>query len=80
MEEITVMGANILNMGVIGGVVGFYSYHGLIKLGKKSYISAAISAWLACVISAMACAIEMTVAGTFPLVPGLVRWVSIMQQ
>ena len=68
---ITVMGANILNMGVIGGFVGFYSYHGILTLIKNPYVSAGVAAWLACVISALACAIEMSIAGTFPLVPGL---------
>jgi cobalt/nickel transport system permease protein len=68
---ITVMGANILNMGVIGGFVGFYSYHGILTLIKNPYVSAGVAAWLACVISALACAVEMSIAGTFPLVPGL---------
>lgn len=69
---VTVMGANILNMGVIGGTVGYYSYHGILAAIKNPYVSAAIAAWLACLISALACAIEMAIAGTFPLVPGLI--------
>ncbi len=69
---ITTMGANILNMGVIGGFVGYYSYHGLLKTVKNTYLSAAVAAWLACLIPALACAVEMAVAGTFPLGPGLV--------
>ncbi len=69
---ITVMGANILNMGVIGGFVGYYSFQGLLKVVKNPYISSAFAAWLACLIPALACAIEMAIAGTFPLVPGLV--------
>lgn len=69
---ITTMGANIINMGVIGGFVGFYSYQGLLKMIKNPYASAGIAAWLACLIPALACAIEMAIAGTFPLVPGLV--------
>ena len=36
---ITVMGANILNMGVIGGFVGYYSFQGLLKILKNPYIS-----------------------------------------
>lgn len=68
---ITTMGANILNMGVIGGFVGYYSYHSLIALVKNPYISAVVAAWLACVISALVCAVMMYLAGTFPLVPGL---------
>ena len=69
---ITVMGANILNMGVIGGFVGYYSFQGLLKILKNPYISSAVAAWLACLIPSLACAVEMYVAGTFPLVPGLV--------
>jgi cobalt/nickel transport system permease protein len=66
------MGANILNMGVIGGFVGYYSFQGLLKILKNPYISSAVAAWLACLIPSLACAVEMYVAGTFPLVPGLV--------
>jgi cobalt/nickel transport system permease protein len=69
---ITTMGANIINMGVIGGFVGFYSYQGLLKMLHNPYLSAGIAAWLACLIPALACAVEMAVAGTFPLVPGLI--------
>lgn len=69
---ITTMGANIINMGVIGGFVGYYSYHGIKSAIKNDFIPAAIAAWLACFISAIACAIEMFIAGTFPLVPGII--------
>ncbi len=68
---LTTMGANILTMGVIGGFVGYYSYQGLHRATKTVYISAAIAAWLACFIAALACAVMMWLAGTFPLVPGL---------
>lgn len=68
---ITVMGANILNMGIIGGMVGYYGYHGIMALVRNSYASAGIAAWLACLIAALACGVEMAIAGTFPLVPGL---------
>ncbi|NLV27852.1 MAG: cobalt transporter CbiM [Methanomicrobiales archaeon] len=69
---ITTLGANIVNMGVIGGFVGYYTYQGLLKAVKNSYVSAAIAAWLACLIPALACAIEMALAGTFPLIPGII--------
>lgn len=68
---VTVMGVNMLNMGIIGGTVGFYSYHGLRVILRNPYASAAVAAWLACLLSALACAVEMAIAGTFPLVPGL---------
>ncbi|HDR72782.1 MAG TPA: cobalt transporter CbiM [Methanoculleus sp.] len=69
---ITVMGANIINMGVIGGFVGFYSYQGLKAAFGSPYMSAGIAAWLACVIPALAASVELFFAGTFPLVPGLI--------
>jgi cobalt/nickel transport system permease protein len=69
---ITTMGANILNMGVIGGFVGFYSFKGLMGATKNSNISAFIAAWLACLIPALAAAVEMFFAGTFPLEAGLI--------
>ena len=68
---ITTMGANILNMGVIGGFVGFYSYKGLMAATRNMNISAFVAAWLACLIPALACAVEMWIAGTFPLALGL---------
>ncbi|HDQ08329.1 MAG TPA: cobalt transporter CbiM [Methanoculleus sp.] len=69
---ITTMGANILNMGVIGGFVGFYGYTALKSAGANMYLSAGVAAWLACFIASLAAAVEMAVAGTFPLVPGLI--------
>jgi len=69
---ITTMGANIINMGVIGGFVGFYSFHGLVILTRNQNVSLFLAAWLACFIPALAAAVEMYFAGTFPLVPGLI--------
>jgi cobalt/nickel transport system permease protein len=69
---LTTMGVNILNMGVIGGFVGFYGYKTLSGAGLNRYASAGIVAWLACVIAAIAASLEMAIAGTFPLVPGLI--------
>jgi cobalt/nickel transport system permease protein len=69
---ITTMGANIINMGVIGGFVGFYSFRGLMGVTKSMPVSAFAAAWLACFIPALAAAVEMYVAGTFPLREGLI--------
>jgi len=68
---LTTMGANIINMGVIGGFVGYYTFHGLNGVLKNPFISAGVAAWFACLIPSLACAVEMFIAGTFPLVPGL---------
>ena len=69
---ITSMGANIINMGAIGGFVGYYGYTAVKKISNQMYLSAGIAAWAACFIAAIACALEMAIAGTFPLIPGLV--------
>ena len=67
---ITALGANVLNMAIIGGSVGLYTFKGLQgAIGK--YPAAGIAAWLATVIAALACAIEMGIAGTFPMNIGI---------
>jgi cobalt/nickel transport system permease protein len=69
---ITTMGLNILNMGVIGGFVGFYSFKGLMAATKNLGVSAFAAAWFACLVPALAAAVEMYFAGTFPLRAGLI--------
>ncbi len=68
---ITVMGANILNMGVVGAFVGFYTYYGLNRLIGNTYASAFVAGWAALFLGAILTAIELALAGTFPLVLGL---------
>jgi len=68
---LTTMGANIINMGVIGGFVGFYTFKGVMGMTKSMPVSAFLAAWLACVIPALAASVEMFFAGTFPLVEGM---------
>jgi cobalt/nickel transport system permease protein len=69
---ITTMGANIINMGVIGGFVGYYTFKGFISATKSMNVSAFAAAWFACLIPALAAAVEMYLAGTFPLREGLI--------
>jgi len=69
---ITTMGANILNMGVIGGFVGYYTFRGLMAATGSVNIAAFAAAWLACLIPALACAVELSVADMFPLTEGLI--------
>ena len=69
---ITTMGANIINMGVIGGFVGYYGYQAMLRATRSMYVSAGVAAWLACVVPALAASVELALAGTFPFVPGLV--------
>ena len=67
---ITALGANIVNMGLIGGVLGFAIYDLLRRVAKHStawrLASAAIAAWLVTVIAAVCCAGELAASGTLP--------------
>jgi cobalt/nickel transport system permease protein len=66
------LGANIINMGVIGGFVGFYTFKGLMAATKSMPVSAFVAAWLACLIPALAASVELFMAGMFPLVEGMI--------
>jgi cobalt/nickel transport system permease protein len=68
---ITTMGVNILNMGVVGGFVGFFSFKGIMAVTRSMPVSAFIAAWLACLIPALFASVELWFAGTFPLEAGL---------
>ena len=67
---ITALGANVLNMGIVGGCVGLYTFKGLKDIIGK-YPSIFIAAWLATLVAAVVAAIEMAIAGTFPLTVGI---------
>lgn len=64
---ILALGANIFNMGLIGTVLGYYLYRGVLKLLKSVRIAAAVAAWTAIVLASVACAVELAVSGTSPL-------------
>ncbi len=67
---ITTLAANILNMGIIGGLVGLYTFKALIKpIGKVPSIF--IASWLSIFLAAEMVAVELWLAGTFPLTTGL---------
>ena len=67
---VTAIAANVLNMGIIGGAVGLYTFKALRKpIGKVPAI--AIASWLSIFLAAEAVAVEMWLAGTFPLDLGL---------
>jgi cobalt/nickel transport system permease protein len=69
---ITAMGANIINMGVLGGFFGFYTYRSLNDLFHNRFCAAFVAGWASLFIPAIVCAIELAVAGTFPLTAGLI--------
>lgn len=67
---LTALGANIFNMGIMGGFLGYY-IHGIIQFfaqGKKGiFIGGFTAAWCSLVLSAVCCAIELSISGTMPL-------------
>lgn len=68
---VTTLGANVLNMGIICGCLGLYTFKGLRKpIGK--YPAIAIAAWFSIFIAAIVAAVEMWIAGTFPLEAGVI--------
>jgi cobalt/nickel transport system permease protein len=69
---ITSMGANIINMGVIGGFFGFYTYRSIHTIFKNRFCAAFFAGWISLFIPAIICAIELALAGTFPFGLGLI--------
>lgn len=69
---ITVLGANITNMGLIGTFGGYYLYATLRTiLGRRSWLGMAIStgvaAWSSVFVAAIICAFQLALSGTVPL-------------
>lgn len=66
---ITALGANILNMSIIGAMGGYLIYRLVCKFisgNKGILISAFISAWFSVVIASAFCALELAISGTSP--------------
>ncbi|MBW4420859.1 MAG: energy-coupling factor ABC transporter permease [Myxacorys californica WJT36-NPBG1] len=69
---LTVLGANIVNMGLIGTFGGYYLYRSIrYALGRDSLrsvlIGAAIAAWTSVFVSSIVCAFQLAFSGTVPL-------------
>jgi cobalt/nickel transport system permease protein len=69
---ITVLGANIVNMGLIGTFGGYYLYATIRKaLGWNSFkgigAGAAVAAWASVVVGSIVCAFQLAISETVPL-------------
>lgn len=69
---LTVLGANIVNMGLIGTFGGYYLYRALRKaLGRDTsrgiLVGTAIAAWFSVFIAALMTALQLALSGTVPL-------------
>jgi len=69
---ITAMGANIINMGVLGGFFGFYTFRSINNVFHHRFAAAFAAGWVSLFIPAIVCAVELAIAGTFPLTLGLI--------
>jgi cobalt/nickel transport system permease protein len=68
---ITALGANVLNMGVIGALVvgfGMLAARRVLPQSRAAFLAvSAIGAWLAVMLGALATALELAISGTVPL-------------
>lgn len=82
---ITALGANAFNMGIIGGIVGFYLVMLFVRILNKTTlkkelkvsIATAIGSYISIVLASFICGIEIAISGTIPIViavPALVFW------
>lgn len=73
---ITVMGANIFNMGLIGTFGGYYLFRTIRNLIGRDKLTGmvtatAIASWISVVVAAAICAVQLAWSGTVPLVVAL---------
>ncbi len=80
---VSALGANIFNMGVIGGIVGYYLYVLIRRLVRKGgwgvRLGAAVGSYVSIVLGAAACGVEIGASSLFPFgvgvtVPVMVGW------
>jgi cobalt/nickel transport system permease protein len=69
---LTVLGANIFNMGLIGTFAGYYLYKGLRSLfgfnnWRSMAIATAVTGWVSVVMGSLLCALQLVLSGTVPL-------------
>lgn len=67
---ITALGANVMNMGLIGGIICYFILKGLSRLlpsGKGTFLGLSfVMAWFAVVFASTACSLELALSGTIP--------------
>ncbi len=79
---LTVLGANIFNMGLVGTFGGYYLYR-IVRhvVGRDNAIGilvgTAIAAWSSVFVASVLCAIELALSGTVPMavaIPAMAGW------
>jgi cobalt/nickel transport system permease protein len=79
---LTVLGANIFNMGLVGTFCGYYLYRTIRQvLGRDRplaiLVGTAIAAWTSVFVASVLCAIQLSLSGTVPLavaIPAMAGW------
>jgi len=61
---IIALGANILNMGVIATIGGYYFYFFIKKIFKNENIAIALAGWISVVMAAIFCSLELAFSKT----------------
>jgi cobalt/nickel transport system permease protein len=71
---LTAIGANIINIAVVGGFSGFYIYKLAKPMGRvpRAIIGGWFAGFASLVLVAEAVAVEMWLSGTFPLAEGII--------
>lgn len=78
---LTVLGANIFNMGLIGTFGGYYLYKAIrLAIGRDKLqgvvVGAAVASWMSVVVAAVITAIQLAVSGTVPFAVALTAMTS----
>jgi len=73
---LTVLGANLLNMGLVGTFGGYYLYKGVRSLlgfnhWRSVSVATAVTAWGSVVAGSLVCAIQLALSATVPLTVAL---------
>jgi cobalt/nickel transport system permease protein len=79
---LTVLGANVFNMGLIGTFGGYYLYRAVrsavgFNAWRGMAVGTAVAAWSSVVVASFICALELALSGTVPLpvaVAAMVGW------
>ncbi|HAW49792.1 TPA: cobalamin biosynthesis protein CbiM [bacterium] len=72
---LTALGANILNMAILGSSGGYLIYKLIKVISKNMMVAVALASWLSIVIASLACAVELGISGISPfkiVIPAMV--------